>query len=381
MKTRNIRIMYAISLLQGMVFYAPIATLYRQQAGLGMLEIAAIESISLMISIALELPWGMLADRIGYKKSMIACCGMWFLSKIVFWQADGFGMFLAERILLGVVMAGLSGLDQSILYCSARKEDVQRVFGVYANLGTLGVLAAAGVYSLFIGENYRLAGLLTAVSYGLAAILALFLQEVRSESAGRQGSLQSFTGAIRGLFSNRRLLMLVLGCALLAEVNQTVCVFLNQLQYVRCGMSAAAIGLVYIGVSCVELLGGLSAALTRKWGGRQLGGATFALSGAACLILAATRSAWLSVAAIATIHACAALLGPLGADLTNRAIDTPDRVTALSINQLLGDGVAIATNLAFGRLSDASLPAALLFGAAISLLGWLLFSGSQRISE
>lgn len=30
---RNIRLMYAIALLQGMVFYGPIATLYRQTAG------------------------------------------------------------------------------------------------------------------------------------------------------------------------------------------------------------------------------------------------------------------------------------------------------------------------------------------------------------
>lgn len=61
---RNIRIMYAIALLQGMVFYAPIATLYRQNVGLGVFEIALIESISLAISIAMELPWGVVADRL-----------------------------------------------------------------------------------------------------------------------------------------------------------------------------------------------------------------------------------------------------------------------------------------------------------------------------
>ena len=68
---RNIRLMYAIALLQGMVFYGPIATLYRQAAGVSVFQITLIESISLALALALEVPWGILADRIGYRRSMI----------------------------------------------------------------------------------------------------------------------------------------------------------------------------------------------------------------------------------------------------------------------------------------------------------------------
>ena len=177
---RNIRLMYAIALLQGMVFYGPIATLYRQAAGVSVFQITLIESISLALALALEVPWGILADRIGYRRSMILCCGLYFLSKIVFWQADGFGGFLAERLMLSVVCAGLSGLDVSILYLSCPEQESHRVFGIYNNLGMAGLLAASAVYAVFVGENYRLAGLLTVFSYGAAAVLALFLREVRS---------------------------------------------------------------------------------------------------------------------------------------------------------------------------------------------------------
>lgn len=375
---RNIRIMYAISLLQGMVFYAPIATLYRQQAGLGVFEITLIESISLAVSIALEVPWGIFADRVGYKKAMMGCCGLWFLSKLVFWQADGFGMFLLERLLLGVVFAGLSGLDQSILYCSVEEKDAQSVFGIYNSLGTAGVLLAAGIYSAFIGENYRMAGLLTAVSYGAAALLSLGLCEVKPGEAGSRGTLVSFTDAVCGLARNRSLLLLVVGCALLAEVNQTISVFLNQLQYVRCGMSASAIGVVYIAVTLLELTGGLSARLTRRFGAKRLGGALFSACAAACLMLAVTDRAWLSVASVGLLHGCASVLWPLKSDLVNRCVDSPDRVTALSVNQLLADGIAIATNLVFGRLSDSSLSSAMLFGAVLSAAGLALFMKSQK---
>lgn len=62
---RNIYLMYAIAFLQGMVFYGPVATLYRQAA-------------------------------------------LYFLSKIIFWQASGFVGFLAERVLLTVISYGMA---------------------------------------------------------------------------------------------------------------------------------------------------------------------------------------------------------------------------------------------------------------------------------
>lgn len=55
---KNIVLMYIIAFLQGMVFYGAVATLYRQAVGLNMFQITLIESISLAISVAMELPWG-----------------------------------------------------------------------------------------------------------------------------------------------------------------------------------------------------------------------------------------------------------------------------------------------------------------------------------
>lgn len=169
MQKKNIYLMYAISCLQGMVFYGPIATLYRQAQGVSVFEITLIESISLVLCLALELPWGIVADKIGYKKTMVFCCLLYLISKVIFWRAEGFPAFLLERILLSVVMAGLSGVDTSILYLSSAKENSQKVFGIYNGLGTAGLLLAAMVYSVAVGADYRIAGFLTVISYGAAA--------------------------------------------------------------------------------------------------------------------------------------------------------------------------------------------------------------------
>ena len=46
---KNIYLMYTIAFLQGLVFYGPIATLYREARGLSVFQITLIESISLFL--------------------------------------------------------------------------------------------------------------------------------------------------------------------------------------------------------------------------------------------------------------------------------------------------------------------------------------------
>lgn len=231
---KNIYILYAIGLLQGMVFYGPIATLYRQAQGVTVFQITLIESISLALCIALEVPWGVVADRIGYRKTMVFCCGLYFVSKILFWQATNFWWFLAERILLSVVIAGMSGVDSSILYLSCQGRSSQRVFGIYSGMGMAGLLIAAGVFSLVVRDNYPLAAFLTVISYALAAVLALGLTEVKQETSPQHH------GQLRRALPKGSLVLFLLAAAFLAETHQTITVFLNQLQYQRCGLGDGA---------------------------------------------------------------------------------------------------------------------------------------------
>ena len=242
---KNLYVMYAMALLQGMVFYGPIATLYRQAQGVTIFEITFIESTSLALGILLEIPWGMIADKIGYRKTMIFCSSLYFVSKIVFWQATGFGGFLAERIMLSVVLAGYSGVDSSIIYLSCEGADSQKAFGLYSSMSMAGLPIAAAVFSVFVGDNYWLAGLLTVISYGLAMVLSFGLTEVRQTDA-EETEAEPFRESFRQIFSNRTLLLFLVGVALLSEAHQTITVFLNQLQYEHCGISDSVIGLVYI---------------------------------------------------------------------------------------------------------------------------------------
>ena len=102
-----------------------------------------------LLVVALELPLGAAAARLGYKR-MFACAARFFLSKLVFWRAGSFGAFLAERVMLAFVGAGLSGCDTAYLYVAAGPKRAQRALGLYGAAGMAGLFGGhGGLYSVF----------------------------------------------------------------------------------------------------------------------------------------------------------------------------------------------------------------------------------------
>ena len=59
--------------------------------------------------------------------------------------------------------------------------------------------------------------------------------------------------------------------------------------------------------------------------------------------------------------------------LENQFVTHPNRATALSINAVLMDGVAIGTNLIFGKAADASLSLAFIIAMAFCIAAIVLF--------
>ena len=373
MNKRNVFLLCLIGFLQGMVFYAPVATLYRQASGIGIFEISLIESISLILSILLEIPWGIAADKIGYRKTMMICCGLFFASKIIFWKADGFGMFLLERILLGITCAGLSGVDTGMLFLSCGDGDSHRVFGIYENMQEGGLLLAAVIFTLWIGNNYRLAGFLTAVSYGAAMLLAIFLQEVKTAEKTYTGIRESM-GILRGQLQDRKLICFLVGIALVNGIHQMVTVFLNQLQYVRAGMTAEMISLAFIPLSIAGVAGGLSSRLCAVVGARRMGKLLILGSLICCVILSVTLHPLMSVLSVIGLRLCYSLLQPLQWEQQNRRISTGNRATALSMNAVILNSIPVFLNLLLGFTAEVSLTGAMLVNMLLCTVSLGLYS-------
>ena len=372
MRKKNIYLMYAIALLQGMVFYGPIATLYRQANGLSVFQITLIESISYLLCILFEIPWGIVADKIGYRKTMCFCCGLYFVSKVVFWRADGFFDFLLERIMLSVVIAGMSGVDAGILYLSCDRGESRKAFGIYNSLSITGLLSASLVFSVFSGNSYSMAAFLTVVSYGLAAILSFFLEEVKREET-HTARLSDIKEILMQIMKDRSWIGFLISVAFVTQSHQTITVFLNQVQYETCGLSASAIGYIYIGVTLAGLSGVFSDRLTWKFGEKRTGVAFYLMAAAACVVSGVTENALVSVCGVLALNVVNSFYQPYQMELQKKQVSSKDRAPVLSVYAMLVDSVSAGTSVIFGALADFALKPVFFLGAGICLIGLLFF--------
>jgi len=381
---RNYRILVAISLLQGFVFYAPVATVYRQAFGLSLSGLFMIESISWVLTLLLEVPFGRFADRFGCRKTIILGCLAFFASKIVFAFAFGFAPFLAERALLSVSIAALSGASENFLYASVGPDEPERRFGLWNAAGTAGLMAASLFAPLLYRSSLRYTAYATALSYGLAALLCLFLEEPRGEGAGKRGGAGSAGSraelgpSIKALVSDRPLLLFLVALAISNECAQAATVFLSQLQYRRAGIGEGSYGLLYALVQCAALAGAAAGRAVGRLGRRAT---LTALVGVECLgaaALALSASAWVTAAALLAMSAAASIARPISTAVQVERIRVPDRATALSLNAMAGELVAASFNAGEGEIAQRSLSWG--FGAAAVALGLILVF-SPRLFE
>ncbi|HRY72616.1 MAG TPA: MFS transporter [Spirochaetia bacterium] len=368
--TRNVRLLIAVSFLQGFVFYGPVATLYRRAYGLALDELFLIESVSWILMLLLEAPWGWFADRFGYRRTLVAGNLLFAASKLVFAGASGFGGFLAERLVLSVAVAAISGCDSALLYRSSREGEAERNFGLQSAAATAGIVLASLLSPLLYGVSLRWTAYATILPYSAAAALSFLLSD---EGAPPPRERRFVLSSLKRLLSDRRLLLLLASGALAAEVSRSLVVFLGQLQYERSGIPRAWFGLIFAALQLVPIVAGAAGALSRRIDRRAVILSCLAaeLLSVLVLLLAPARAA-VSLLALAGVSASAALFAPYFQAVQNELVGTGERATALSLNAMVVEGVAAAANLGVGRAAEASLSrgyllCALLLAAALAL--------------
>lgn len=373
----NVYVMYAIVFLQGFVFYGPVATIYRQARGLLMSEIFLIESIALVLILIFEVPWGWFADRYGYKRTLVIVNLLYFVSKIIFYQAQGFGGFLLERLILAMVIAGLSGCDTALICASIPPDRVQRVFGRYSAMGTLGFLLASASSSWIVKVSLDATAWLTIFPYGGAAILTFFLKEVHVE---REKQVSIRENAILA-FKDRQILFLVVAMALMVEVFQAVTVFLNQLQYQRAGIPVYAYGWILSGIQLVRFFSTKAESVTKRLGNRKTLLLLCGLVTFSCFSLIVTKNAIASVLCILLISVSLAVMGPVETDLKTRRLPAANRATILSIYSMTSSLIGAVCNVLVGKAADRSLILGLMTCMSMSVMAGVLLLFYRPLRE
>lgn len=350
-------------------FYSSVSTLYRTNYGITLSQMGMIDACLSVCIVLFEVPWGYICDKIGYKKTLLISNGIYFLSKIVFWKANGFCSFLLERVLLAFALAGLSGCDNALIYLSLDKKESAGVFGKVSMFGTFGMCVASIVFTLFFSANFKAAALATAIAYFAAFLITFFLIDIREEEK-QKASIREYLSVIHLVI---HMLPLLLASVLLTETTHILTTFYNQLQYTRVGIPVSMYGILYLVIQFVSLSTGLLDNILLYIRKEKLGIVLFCVALCSVIGLVFATTWFISVLWIAVLMCVETMYFSILNAMENEAIENTHRATTLSIFSLVTNLCTCFTDVAFGYAVQHSLLCAYGLACVFVICGLLVF--------
>ncbi|WP_288221386.1 MFS transporter [uncultured Clostridium sp.] len=368
-KRLNIYLLNLIVFLQGLVFYAPVATIYRENRGISLSEIFIIESIYMVFIILLEIPWGIFADKFGYKKTLLLSNFIFLVSKVIFFKANSFTLFFIERLLLAFSISGLSGCDSAMMYLSLNEnENSEKIFATYGFFSNLGFLTGSVVATFIIDISIDLAAFYTIIPYALAFLLSFLLKEIGLEENKKVG----VKGNIKSILKKRSMLIFIISMALITEVFQSITVFLNQGIYMKSKIDIKYFGIILSIIQIIRLISVKSYKITNKFGQKKIIIFLVISILISSVVLIFTSNPLLAISGIAIITTSMSFVEPISMDIKNKSILSSNRATILSIYSMIGSLVSASINPIIGLASNFSIECGLFTCTIICLISIIL---------
>ena len=379
----NINKVIFINFCQRFHLYVHALALLLLARGLTLVQISLIESIMIFTIFLMEVPTGVLADRVGRKWSIFASTLLLMTAEFIFIFARSFEWYVFIALLTGTGFAFASGAVEALVYDSlpptGREDAMKRAMGRLNSWGQIAFVIAPIVGGLIIGDarvdNFIPAIALTAAALLVGAVVCLTLREPAEDSAeAKPGSLTLLRDGVNLLRHHQRLRRLALLVVFTTPITSSLVTTLGPPYLTQNDVSPFVVGVVLS-------VGSLLAAFTQRYAYKLeewLGQAR----AIALLILLPGLMYWLLALAAgpaATVFVMILMYGvndmkaPLFSAYQNVIIESRNRATVLSlINMFLNLFAALAAPV-FAKVAETSLAAAFLaMGVMIVMAGLLL---------
>ena len=368
----------------------PVIVLFWEDNGLDLFDVFALQGLFAIAVVLLEVPTGMVADRMGKRASLLGSSSLLIVGMIVYALGHGFGSFLLAEIILAVGVALLSGADTSLLYDSlkalGREDEYKRLEGRARGLH-MAAFAGCNLLGGFIGSySYRATVWASVIGPVLGLLVALRFTEVQQRQAS--GSLgeawRGYLGLIRqsGRFVRKHALVrwyIAFLAVLTGSATWLLWLYQPYMQHVGLPVWAFGVAFAVFGLFAA-LVSAQAHRLDDLFGDR---GTLLVLMGLQVGV-PVFMAVFVHPAAVLLIlghQAVRALARPIVADRLLRYTWADKRSTVLSIASLAGRLFFAATAGIIGLVAKMTdLPGVLLFeGLAIALLLTALWEVYRRI--
>src|SRR2546425_8623621 len=349
----NIWRIFTVQALLMFIVWVPIWVVFLQRKGLGLSQIGVLEGFAWVLTAALEVPSGAIADRFGRKASIAMGAFLYSVAMFLILSEALSPAFLLGYALWNSSTAFVSGADSALLYDSlkagGRTSEAAKQTGRYAAIqqASQGIASVVGAALATIDMTlcFTICGL-----GGLAAT-ALVLTVKEPPRAGDDGESplgywKNLSTAI-GIAARRPLVraLLVLNAAILV-MPLVVYYVLLQPYAIGVGVPLASLGIIVLAVQVTTV--------AASWIAHRVAGRvdlTTIVAAGVAVLLGATGilGAFPSVPSVALMLAVAlvpALIGPLMTARLNDLIPSGQRATILSLGALLFElGLAVGMPL------------------------------------
>ena len=379
----NINKVIIISFCQHFHLYVHAYALLLLGRGLTLVQISLIESILIGTIFLMEVPTGMLADRVGRKWSIFCSTALLMSAEFIFIFARDYEWYVLVAFLAGAGYAFASGAIEALVYDSLppenREEAMKRAMGRVNSYGMIAFVIAPIVGGLIIGdarvENFIPAIALTVVALFVGLLVCLTLREPPAEASEKSESSAALLRAgLALLYRNQRLRRLVLLVVFTLPFTDALAVTLAPPYLVRNDVAPFAIAVILSAGSLLAAFTQRYAYKAEEWLGRDRAIALLTLlPGLLYWILAAVAGPIATASIVIIMYGFSNMKGPLFSAYQNALIESKNRATALSlINMFVSLFVALAAPV-YAALAEESLSMAfVVMGAVIVAAGLLL---------
>lgn len=366
-------------------FYIPVSTLYLQSKSLDYVQINSLWGIIVGTMFLTEVPTGVVADRLGRKRSINIALALQVLGEVVFIFARSYWPFALAAAIGGLGFAFGSGSVEALVFDSlkarGREDEMSKAMGFIAAAQRLANLLAFATGGLLIAdleqERFVLAIAVTACAVGVGWLVSLTLWEPPIDGASAQGdsSLKLLLDGVRLLHGNRSFRRLVL-LALATIPFSDYLLNLYAPRFVEAGVPPVWLGLALALASGISILGARYAyRLEERLGAGKSLLLVTGLPGVLYLLLAVALQPVFLVPAFCVLYGSMSLKDPIFSGRLNKHIPSKNRATVLSLISMFSGMYVALMGLLIGHIGDVSLTYAFVFMGAVVLIGSLLFRG------
>lgn len=360
-KISNTHKIALITFFSSLYLYGHIGTLYLQERNLSLLEVSSIWSIIVGTIFLAEVPTGVIADKIGRKKSVIIALFLQLIGEAWYIFADSYFVFVVIAIIAGIGFSFASGCIEALIYDTLpnenKEDEMKKAMGFNGAAYYLAFFAAPLLGSflvpIFTLERFLFTVFLTACSVFVALLLAFTLQEPKKEYEHEEESpITILKNGIQHIRGNNFLLWLM-GISVFTATFSGTLGSLFQPYFAHFNLTAMNMGIASaIGALLAVGLQKNIFAIEQRLGKKTTLIITTMLPGIGYLIMAAAPTATIAFVAFLFTYGTAEIKNPLISSYQNGVIPEKIRATVLSLINLFVSLYGAIIALTMGWLAD-----------------------------